>query len=131
MNKKLVYESDRTFSVYGYAMSHGLLLLRSGKSNENPATRVDILFRDVRAIETRKWFKGIKIEEVDDPRFLDGQASNPADMIEHGNRIYALTSAEWKGFVVAGIVTFTEDNGELFGPSSLVSDPPVIRWSVG
>jgi len=131
MNKKCLYESDRVFSIYGYAMSHGLLLLRSGKSNETPTTRVDILFRDVRAIEIRTWFKGIRIEEVDDPRFLDGQASKPEEMIEPGNRIYALTSSAWKGFIVAGIVTFTEDGGELFGPSSLVEEPPVKRWTVG
>jgi hypothetical protein len=131
MNKKLLYESDRLFSIYGYAMSHGLLLLRSGKSNETPSTRVDILFRDVRAVEIRTSFKGIRIEEVDDPQVLNNQGSNPGEMIEPGNKIYSLTSSEWSGFVVAGIVSFTEDDGSLFGPSSLVPDPPVERWSVG
>lgn len=111
-------------------MSHGLLLLRSGKSNETPATRVDILFQDVRAIETRARFKGIRIEEVDDPHFLDGQRSNPAEMIEAGNRIYALVSAGWRGFIVGGIVRFKEDDGELFGQSALVSDAPDKRWTL-
>jgi len=130
MNPKLVYESDRLFSVFGYSMSHGLLLLRSGKSNETPATRVDILFQDVRAMETRAQFKGIRIEEVDDPQFLDGQRSNPAEMIEPGNKIYALVSAGWRGFIVGGIVRFKEDDGELFGQSALVSDAPVERWTL-
>jgi hypothetical protein len=57
MNPKLVYESDRLFSVFGYSMSHGLLLLRGGKSNETPATRMAILFQGVRA-ETRAQFRG-------------------------------------------------------------------------
>ena len=52
-------------------------------------------------------------------------------MIEHGNKVYALTSSGWEGFVVGGIIQFKEDNGELFGPSELVSEPPVKRWAVG
>jgi hypothetical protein len=100
MNHTVVYESDRPFSVFGYSMSHGLLLLRSAKSNENPTTRVDILFQDVRAMEMRVWFKGITIEEVDDPKFLVDQHSKPADMIEPGNKTYALISGGWRGFIV-------------------------------
>jgi hypothetical protein len=79
MSQNLLYESGRLFSVFGYAMSHGLLLLRSGKSHEAPTTRVDILFSDVRAIEIRMWFRGIKIEEVD-PTFLDRQHSKPGSL---------------------------------------------------
>jgi hypothetical protein len=144
VSRELVYESDRLFSLFGYAISHGLLLLRSGKADETPTTRVDILFRDVRAMEIRAWLKGIRIEEVDDPRFLDGQRSNPAAMIEPGHRIYSLTSpgspgwgvvgqsTGWQGFIVGGIVQVKEDDGELFGPSALVLEPPVIeRWTLG
>jgi hypothetical protein len=131
MNHRVVYQSDRLFSVFGYSMSHGLFLLRSGKSNENPTTRVDILFRDVRAMEMRFWFKGITIEEVDDPEFLEDQESKPKEMIEPGNKIYALISHDWRGFIVGGIVRFKEDDGEFFGPSALVEDPPVERWTLG
>ena len=131
MGGQLVYESDRTFSIFGYGMSHGLLLLRSGKSNEHANTRVDVLFQDVRAIEIRTWFNGIRIEEEETPEFLKDQRSNPAQMIEPGNRIYSIRSSGWEGFVVAGLVQFVEDGGELFGPSSLVSEPPVKRWTLG
>jgi hypothetical protein len=131
MNHKVVYKSDRLFSVFGYSMSHGLLLLRSGKSDENPTTRVDILFQDVRAMEMRVWFKGITIEEVDDSKFLADQRSKPAEMIEPGNKIYALISRDWRGFIVGGIVRFKEDAGELFEPSALVEDPPVKKWTLG
>jgi hypothetical protein len=130
MISKLVYESNRVFSVFGYAMSHGVLLLRSGKSNETPTTRVDIMFQDVRALEIRMWFKGIRIEEVD-PSYLDGQKSKPEEMIEPGNIVYALTSSRWQGFIVAGIVRFHEDDGDLVGPSAIVESPPIKRWTVG
>lgn len=81
-------------------------------------------------METRAHFKGISIEEVDDPQFLDGQRSNPAEMIEPGNKIYALVSAGWRGFIVGGIVRFKEYDGEIFGQSALVSDAPVKRWTL-
>ena len=131
MNRRIVYESDRLFSLFGYSMSHGLLLLRSGKSNETPSTRVDILFQDVRAVEIRAWFKGIRVEQTDDSGFLDGQRSKPTDMIEPGNKIYALSSTGWQGFIVGGIVRFKEDDGEIFGPSALVSESPLDRWTLG
>ena len=94
-------------------------------------TRVDVLFHDVRAMEIRAWFRGIRIEERDDPHFLNGQRSKPLDMLEPGSRIYALSSSGWEGFVVVGILRFVEDDGELFGPSALVSDLPVKRWTLG
>lgn len=131
MGGQLIYESDRTFSIFGYSMSHGLLLLRSGKSNEHANTRVDVLFQDVRALEIRAWFKGIRIEEAESPEFLKDQRSKPAQMIEPGNKIYSLNSSGWEGFVIAGLVQFIEDSGELFGPSSLVSESPVKRWTLG
>ncbi len=131
MGGQLIYESDRAFSIFGYSMSHGLLLLRSGKSNEHANTRVDVLFQDVRALEIRAWFKGIRIEEEQSHEFLKDQRSNPAQMIEAGNKIYSLSSSGWEGFVIAGLVQFIEDSGELFGPSSLVSEPPVKRWTLG
>jgi hypothetical protein len=79
---------------------------------------------------------------VDDPKFLDAQCSAPIAMIEPGNRIYILTgsasegwvvgqNSEWKGFIVGGIVRVKEDDGDMFGPSALVPDPPVKQWTMG
>ncbi len=130
MNLKIIYESDRLFSVFGYSTSHGLLLLRSGKSNETPTTRVDILFQDVRAMELRAYFKGIRIEEVDNPQFLDSQRRKRAEIVEPGNKIYSLVSAGWRGFIVGGVVRMKEDDGEFFGQSALVSDASAKRWTL-
>ena len=44
---------------------------------------------------------------IDDPSFLDAQTSNPAQMLEPGNKIYSLKSSERKGFVIGGIVSVT------------------------
>ena len=118
MNTKLIFESSRGFVVFSYHVSHGLLLFRSRKTKQHP-TRVDILFQDVRAMEARCWFDGITIEEVD-ATFLKGFRSNPAKMIEPGNRVYSLKGGEWQGFVVGGIVLTKEDDEEFFAPSGLM-----------
>jgi hypothetical protein len=141
MSRVVVYESDRLFSVFGYSMSHGLLLLRSGKSN-TARTRVDILFQDVRAMEIRAWLAGIQIEELNDPTFLENQRSKPLETIEPGLKVFSVSCPErrnpiedatlgWQGFIVSGSVRIAEDQGEMFGPSSLVSEPPGNRWSLG
>ena len=86
-------------------------------------TRVDILFQDVRALEISAWSDGLKIEQVE-PEFLQGRSSNPAEMIEPGNKIYRLSGSGWTGFIVAGIMRFHEDEGEFFGPSALIEPAP-------
>jgi len=110
MNGSSLFTSDRSFVVFSYAMSHGLLLLRSRKLPPATPTRLDILFKDVRALEIRCWFDGLTIEEVG-VDFLQGVRSNPAPLIERGNKVYALKSTGWVGFVVGGIVSFHEDQG--------------------
>ncbi len=81
-------------------------------------------------MELRAYFKGIRIEEVDNPQFLDSQRSKPAEIVEPGNKIYSLVSAGWRGFIVGGVVRMKEDDGEFFGQSALVSDAPAKRWTL-
>lgn len=57
----LPVEYERNFSLHLYFVSHGLLLLRSGK-DEKHSTRIDILFQDVRWMALPVWFEGIRIE---------------------------------------------------------------------
>jgi len=119
MNSKApIFESARSFVVFSYNIERGLLLLRSRKANATP-TRIDVLFQDVRAMELRSWFQGIKIEESD-RQFLETARSKPVEMIEPGNRIYSLVGPGWTGFVVGGIVSVLEDNGEYTSPSGLM-----------
>jgi hypothetical protein len=114
----LPFSSERYFVVYSYGCGHGLLLLRSRKTN-SIRTRLDILFTDVRALELRFWFDGIKIEEAD-ASLLKDLRSNPCGMIEHGNRIYSLKGDGWSGFIVGGAVHFHEDDKMQNEPSALI-----------
>jgi hypothetical protein len=86
-------------------------------------------------MEIRCWFTGFEIEEVDDD-YLTGFRSNPIDMVEpgyplqgskgfvSGNKVYALRGTGWQGFVVGGILLVHEDQGDLMGPSALLSGEP-------
>jgi len=57
----LPIQYDRQFSVHIYWVSHGLLLLRSGKVTADHK-RVDILFCDVRFLGIPTILDGLKIE---------------------------------------------------------------------
>lgn len=72
-------------------------------------------------MELRFWFEGVTIEEVD-AAFLNDFDSNPAQMIEPGNKVYAIKGRGWLGFIVGGIVSTQEDNGEFFAPSGLIAE---------
>jgi hypothetical protein len=114
------FNSDRKFFVFSYGLSHGPLLLRSGKTDQHQ-TRIEVLIKDVRALEIRSWFEGIEISQVDQ-NYLRDFASNPIEMVEVGLRVYALTGRGWKGFVVGGNLYLGEDDADFMAPSSLMSE---------
>lgn len=119
----LLFESSRSFFIVSYSVGHGLLLLRSRKTAQN-MTRLDILFQDVRALELRSWFEGLRIIEVGE-EYLSGCQSNPVEMIEPGNKIYAIEGIQWKGYIIGGIFTVHEDDGDAMDVSSLLG--PIHR----
>src|SRR4029078_11406407 len=100
------FKSDRKFSVFSYSVSHGPLLLRSGKTNEHH-TRIDVLVRDVRAMEIRSWFEGFEIKE-EEREYLREFRSKPIEMVEPGNKVYALRGRAWQGFIVGGLLLTPE-----------------------
>ncbi|MDB6076267.1 MAG: hypothetical protein JWO82_14 [Akkermansiaceae bacterium] len=124
----LPFESNRTFVVSGYAHGHGVLLLRSYHPGLEP-TRIDLLFKDVWALDLRFHFEGIRIEEVE-PDFLNGRPSAPAEMMHPGLRAYAFRGQGWEGFLLAGNVWAHEGEG---GPAerSLLMGPPMEGQDTG
>jgi hypothetical protein len=118
-----MFSSERHFVVFSYEAAHGLLLLRSPKGRHGARTRIDVLFQDVRAIELRLYTKGLAIHEID-PSHLADAPSNPTELIEPGNRVYQLVGDGWRGFVVGGILSTVEDDGEETGSSPLADQCP-------
>jgi hypothetical protein len=92
---------------------------------DGATTIIDILFKDVRAVELRAWTKGFSIREVDATSIANAP-SRPDLMIEHGHRVYALRGEDWEGFVVAGGFWTAEDEKELWEPSPLIDNPAGI-----
>jgi hypothetical protein len=117
-DKKILFQSVRRFEVISFEGQRGSLLLRSRKSNEHE-TRVDVLILDVRAMEMRCEFDGIRVEEVD-RSYLDGFRSNPSDTLEPGHRVYSVTGGGWQGYTVGGPVFIHEDDKEYMAPSALL-----------
>ena len=118
---KTIYASDRIFHLFSYGVTHGQLLFRSCKTDTDPK-RVDILFREVRAMELRSWFEGIEIVEEENSSFLGSRPSRPIPMFDKEIRFYRLKGSGWEGFVVGGLVSYFEDDGEFFDPSGLIED---------
>lgn len=119
MNGTAIFESDRRFSIHSYTWGHGMLLFRSGKTNDLK-TRIDVVFTDVRAMDVRAWTDGLTIEKTD-AKQLEGYRSNPAEMIEIGNIVYLVSGVGWQGFIVGGGCFFKEDELNINDPSGLLS----------
>jgi hypothetical protein len=114
------FKSDRKFSVFSYSVSHGPLLLRSGRTDEHH-TRIDVLMLDVRAMEIRSWFEGFEIALVDQDYLRDFR-SRPAEMMEPGLNVYAISGKEWQGFIVGGKLFVHEDEADFMAPSAFVTE---------
>lgn len=117
----VIFQSDRKFSVFSYHASHGLLLLRSGRSI-GIQTRCDVLFRDVRAMELRVNSDGLMIAE-ETMQYLLRFPSAPFDIVEEGLVAYRIGNEQWSGYVVGGSVQTIEDDREYFDPSALIATP--------
>jgi len=97
-----LFQSDQAFVLSNYVANGSLRLLGERSKSAGPA--VEILVEDVRALELRTRFDGIRIEEAD-KAFLRQFPSKPENVLELGSRIYALRGRDWLGFVVGGTLT--------------------------
>lgn len=113
------FKSDRKFSVFSYSVSHGPLLLRSGRTDEHH-TRIDVLILDVRAMEIRSWFEGIEIA-LADQKYLQDFRSRPAEMMQPGLNVYAIAGKGWQGFIVGGNLWVHEDEADFMAPSAFAA----------
>jgi hypothetical protein len=113
------FKSDRRFSVIGYGAGHGPLLLRSGKTDEHH-TRIDVLILDVRATEIRSWSEGFEIAQVDQD-YLQDFRSRPAEMMQPGLNVYAISGKGWQGFIVGGNLCVHEDEADFGAPSAFAA----------
>jgi hypothetical protein len=112
MSEELV-RFERPFQVWAYTVSHRQLLLRSPKSAELP-TRVDILFKDVRAMTLHPHISTVRLELASDAEAAE--LSSHLKLTNVRTNIYVIAH-EPLMLVAAGIATWHEDAGEYFDQS--------------
>ena len=98
-------------------MGHGQLLLRSTKSPAR-ATQVDVLFKDVVAIQLPSSLMDLEVLERDE---LEPYQQKTVD--RKGRRVFDVRGRGIEGYVVAGAVFHDEGDHSHNSPSPLV--PPV------
>ena len=110
----LPIQYDRQFSVHLYWVSHGLLLLRSGKVSD-AHKRVDILFCDVRLLGIPTFLDGLKITRHPD--------QNAATQIDAGLCHFTIDASESEHSLIASpTIMVSEDDLQYHENSSLLPD---------
>ncbi|MCR6488714.1 hypothetical protein M8542_38385 [Amycolatopsis sp. OK19-0408] len=115
---------ERRFDVWSYAISHSVLLLRSGRTSAAP-TRIDLMFRVVQEMRLRQWMDDVEIQLL-----TEGVSDRFADVQISGDRalFVILSAGSVCGFVVAGALYMSEDDLE-YGERSTI-DTSELKDSV-
>ena len=117
---RLPIEVKRRFHIHLYWVSHGVLLLRSPKSNTE-GTRVDILFQDVAWMALPSWLCGLEIAQSDG---IGQPFQLPKSLREEAalRKTYRVTTEGTDHFIIAGGISISEDRGNCFDDSTLLPD---------
>lgn len=111
---------SRRFQMRRYNVSHGQLLLRSTKTLDL-TTRVDILFKGVRAMKLNTDVPDLTIREPTDAEAKSIESECQGATL-NGNQIYVLSSSAGQGYVISSSMQHNEDAGEYDDPSHLFSN---------
>jgi hypothetical protein len=116
-----IFNRQRTFQIWEYTAGHKQLLLRSTKAEGLP-TRIDVLFKVVRAINLLTVMDGLTISEA-----AEGQQVGPRlpsdSLILYEQKVFVVRSSNFEGYVVAGVMAWHEDEGEYYDPSHFQLKP--------
>lgn len=104
----VVYASTRRFQLWAQTVSHGQLLLRSPKGVGNP-TRVELMFKPVKAQKTRSVYDGPRIRCATMDEAAAILAETPDVLAGKGMRLYLIDSAGTVDWIVAMAVGWRED----------------------
>jgi hypothetical protein len=119
----------RRFRVWEYSVGHRQLLLRSTKDGDH-STRVEIAFKDVRAIQIPTVVDELSIAVANAAAGADARARLGDDSTT--GIVYGLSGLAFQGYVIAGIAFGHEDDGDYWDPSPLLSSNwPGPGWTLG
>lgn len=112
----MIYESPRTFEVWGWGVGHRGLLLRSNPTAE-AASRIELWFKPAYAVSLPSWLEGIQISRAGNPpqeRTITGVLGRG---IESWEDLFIVRSGQGHGWVLAGGVHGREDDHEFDEPT--------------
>jgi hypothetical protein len=106
----------RTFEVWSFTCSHGVLVLRSNKA-VGVATRIEVVWRGVRHISLTSPLRHVVVRPAL-PEEIELVASRLPDSIADNEAVYVVEADGCTGYVVATHCAVYEDTREYFDPSS-------------
>lgn len=115
MNKD-IFSSDRYFTVFDYFISHGQLLVRS-KKEDNQKWNIDIIFFDTTFLQLFTILNGLTIRKVNKDHLNNYSSVN--DYLKYDNsNLFEITSQAEKYYIAASFVKVFENELE-FNETSL------------
>lgn len=112
---------ERQFQLWAFSVSMKRLLLRSTKT-PTWQTRVDVLFRNVEGIELPTELAGLVVDVAPQQDWVPTAARLGVFLEEH-LRVYAVSTSRQTGYVIAGLIWISEDQGEHYEPSDVWFEP--------
>lgn len=114
---KEIFKSDRYFTFFDFAISHGQFLLRSQKNNEF-VNNIDIIFSDTTYIQSFSRLNGLRISRIGNGVRNIGYDTVKKYLGYDNNYLFEIESNSEKYFIAASFVTVFENKLE-FSESSL------------
>jgi hypothetical protein len=119
-----LFRSDRAFALWAYTVSHSQLLLRTRttRADGSRQSRIDILFKPVRAMKIRADYDGLVIRCATSAE-AERITTEYSDFRDDA-RCLVLESGSSRDYVVADAVGWNEDTETDRDPSALAFFPP-------
>jgi hypothetical protein len=117
LNDKVTF--SRRFQMWTYTVGHKTLLLRSPKAT-GLSTRVDILFKNVAAIQLPTTMEGLAISEATAEEAAEFNLQRTSTRLRT-RKAFIVRGSNFAGYVIAGAVAWHEDECEYYEPSHYAS----------
>jgi hypothetical protein len=122
----ILFTSDRYFTIFDFHISHSQLLLRSSKG-EKHQSNVDVIFFNVKFLQTPVSLWGISIEEIAESDAQLLELKHQFGEIEYkASRVYSVTTKKKEFYVICSFIKIFENQLE-FDQTSLGVLNPIGR----
>lgn len=109
-------DGKRNFQVWAYTVSHAQLLLRSTRGDDHP-TRIDMGFKNTKALSVSHLMPELHIEEADPQRRLALLAD--VGLPDDSAKCFLLRWTGGNGYVIAGVMVTHEADLDHSAPSEV------------